>query len=82
MMLVEWELSLTSKNGGAHGYFPDAKKCWIITKAPKEERVRDAFKDTSINVTIEGHKHLGAELGSRSYASEYISEKVETCQVS
>ena len=47
-------------------------------KPPKEERVRGAFKDTPINVTTEGHKHLEAALGSRSYASGYISEKVET----
>ena len=44
----------------------------------KEERVKEAFKDTPVNVTTEGHKHLGAALGSRSYACEYISEKVDT----
>ena len=64
--------------GPGFGYSPNAKKCWIIAKPPKEERVRKAFKDTPINVTTEGRKHLGAAFSSRSYASEYISEKVET----
>ena len=60
------------------GYFPHAKKCWIIVKPPKEEWVREAFKDTPINVTTKGHKRLGATLRSRSYPSECNSEKVET----
>ena len=47
-------------------------------KPLKEERDREAFWDTPINVTIEGHEHLGAALGSISYANESISEKVET----
>ena len=34
------------------------------------------FRDTAINVTIEGHKHLGAALGSRSFLEEYVGEKV------
>ena len=32
---------------------------------------------TAINVTIEGHKHLGAALGSRSFLEEYVGEKVD-----
>jgi len=32
---------------------------------------------TVINVTIEGHKHLGAALRSRSFLVEYVGEKVD-----
>lgn len=60
------------------GYFPNDKKCWIIVKPEKEESVREAFKDTAINITTEGHKHLGAAIGSRSYQNEYFNEKVES----
>ena len=35
------------------------------------------FADRRINVTPEGHKHLGAVLGSRAFFEEYIREKVE-----
>ena len=49
------------------GYFPNAKKCWIIAKPEKEALVREAFKDTVINVTVEGQRHLGAVIGSRDY---------------
>ena len=35
------------------GYFPNYGKCWIIAKPAKEESVREAFNDTSINVTVQ-----------------------------
>ena len=35
------------------------------------------FRDTAINVTTEGHKHLGAALGSRSFLEEYDGERVD-----
>ena len=34
------------------------------------------FKDTAVNVTVQGQKHLGAVIGSREYLEEYVSEKV------
>ena len=58
------------------GYFPNAKKCWIISKKDKEESVKQVFKDTAVNVTVQGQKHLGAVIGSREYLVEYVSEKV------
>jgi len=38
---------------------------------------REVFGATAINVITEGHKHLGAALGSRSFLEEYIGEKVD-----
>ena len=49
----------------------------MITKSEKEDAAREVFGDTAINITTEGHKHLGAALGSRSYLEEYVGEKVE-----
>ena len=62
--------------GPDFGYFPNDNKCWIIAKPAKEESVREVFKETSINVTVQGQKHLGAVIGSREYLEEYVSEKV------
>lgn len=54
--------------GPDFGYFPSDRKCWIIAKpAAKEESGREAFKDMSINVTLQGQKHLGAAIGSKEY---------------
>ena len=56
--------------GPDFGYFPHAKKCWIISKEDKEESVKQVLKDTAVNVTVQGQKHLGAVIGSREYLEE------------
>ena len=66
-----------SSSGPALGYFPNAKKCWLITKPEKDEEARAVFGVTAINITTEGHKHLCLAFGSRSYFEEYVGEKVE-----
>ena len=58
------------------GYFPNNKKCWIIVKPEKEKDIREIFRETEINITVEGQKHLGAAIGSQQYRDEYFSEKV------
>ena len=58
-------------------YFPNAKKCWLIIKPEREQATKEVFRDTAINVPTEGHKHLGAALGSRSFLEEYFGEKVD-----
>ena len=55
---------------------PNDKKCWIITKPDRENIVKEAFKGTAINVTVQGHRHLGAAIGSREYVEEYVNDKV------
>ena len=61
-----------SKSGPALGYFPNAKKCWLITKPEREDAAREVFANTTINITSKG-----AVLGSRSFLEEYVGEKVE-----
>ena len=53
------------------------KKCWLLTKQGKEDAAREVFRDTAINISTQGHKHLGAILGSRTYVEEYVNGKVE-----
>ena len=67
-----------STRGPDFGYFPNDRKCWIIAKPAKEESVGEAFKETSINVTVQGQKHLGAATGSREHLEEYVSKRVSS----
>lgn len=62
--------------GPDFGYYPNGKKCWIITKPDRENIAREAFKETAINVTVHGQRHLGAAIGSREYVEEYVNDKV------
>ena len=52
------------------GYYPKAKKCWLLTKQGKENALREVFRDAAINISTQGQKHLGAVLGSRTYLKE------------
>ena len=38
--------------------------------------MKDAFKETDINVTVQGQRDLGAAIGSLEYVEEYVNDKV------
>ena len=38
--------------------------------------MNEAFKETAINVTAQGQRHLTAAIGSREYVEEYVNDKV------
>ena len=63
--------------GPALGYYPNAKKCWLVVKSEKLKEANDVFAGTGKNITNEGRKHLGAALGQRSYLEEYVGSKVK-----
>ena len=37
----------------------------------------EIFDGTGVQITTEGEHHFGAAIGSRSFAEEYVSSKVE-----
>lgn len=62
---------------GPHfGYFPNAKKTWLVVKEQFLDRARHHFSDTCVNVTAEGRPYLGAAIGSRPFIESYVSSKV------
>lgn len=36
--------------GPSMGYYPNTKKCWLVTKPEKENEAREVFGDTAINI--------------------------------
>ena len=63
--------------GPSYGYFVNAVKTWLITKEDTHTRELDIFKDTQIRITKEGKPHLRASLGTSSYITEFVKEKVK-----
>jgi len=59
--LLNWWLDVLSL-GPAVGYFPNAKKSWLIVKEKYVNEAENLFKGLSVNITTEGQKHLGAVL--------------------
>ena len=70
-----WDELLTA--GPALGYYPNAKKCWLVVKPEKLDDAKDVFAGTGISITTEGRKHLGAALGQRFYLEDYLGGKVK-----
>ena len=66
-----------SNIGPGYGYFPKPSKTWLIVKdEEKFYQAKEIFRGTSINITTEGHKHLGAVVGTESFRHEYVSSKI------
>ena len=69
--LREWCDGLNEK-GPSLGYYPNAKKCWLVTKPEKENEAMEVFGEKAIKISTQSQKHLGAVLGSRTYPEEYV----------
>ena len=73
--LRKWWDSLASA-GPVYGYHANAGETWLITKDTHFARASEIFADTHVNITSHGRPHLGAALGSREFADQYIADKV------
>ena len=74
--LKDWWDTIISE-GKKLGYFVNEGKSWLILK--KSSQLDDAinlFKDTSIKITTDGKRHLGAVIGTDAYRNNYMQEKV------
>ena len=63
--------------GPRYGYFPKATKTCIIVKPEFLESTRAIFQGSGVQVTANGQHHLGAAIGSRCFAEEYVAEKIK-----
>ena len=75
--LHKWWSGLQSL-GPSYGYFVNASKTWLIVKPEYLDVARELFKNTSIGITSEGRRHLGASIGSREFTTDYVNEKVKS----
>jgi hypothetical protein len=65
------------QEGIKYGYFVKPTKSWLILKdAGKLAECQELFKDSQINITVEGKRHLGTSIGTLQFKEEYINEKV------
>ena len=58
------------------GYFPKANKSWLIVKLEKYETAKGIFKDTNLNITNEGKRHLRSVVGTEEFRKEYVITRV------
>ena len=72
-----WDLLLVE--GGKIGFHVNAGKSWLIAKNDAVfNEASELFNGTSINITLDGQRHLGAVLGSNQFRSQYTTDLVST----
>ena len=74
--------------GPIYGYYPKPTKCILVSKPEYLERARTVFKgtnvevqsdgakDTGVELTVEGTRHLGAAIGTPGFKAQFIEKKV------
>ena len=71
--------NILNATGPKFGYQPNAKKTILIVKNEENfQLAKEIFKDTEVEITLSGERHLGAVIGSKKFREEYITKKVCT----
>ena len=68
---IWWKL--VEEEGKKFGYVVKPSKSWLILKHPESLQAAETlFADTSIQITTEGKRHLGAAIGTTEFKDSYI----------
>ena len=69
-----WDI--LASDGPAYGYFPNASKSILVVKERCYREALELFSDTSVVVTCNGARYLGAAIGSADFKENFVSTKV------
>jgi len=84
--LKTWFDLLLAK-GPIYGYYPKPTKCILVSKPEHADHARAVFKgtevdeggkDTGVEFTVEGTRHLGAATGTADFKAQFVKKKVST----
>ena len=62
--------------GWTNCYFPNPLKTCLIVKDTFYDSAVSIFQNSSVCVSVEGKRHLGAALGSPSFVASFVTQKV------
>ena len=69
------------EHGRKFGYFVNEAKSWLIIKNVDNcELAQHIFKESGIQITTSGKRHLGAAIGSEEFRIQYSREKISKWQ--
>ena len=74
--LKEWWDNINNF-GPSYGYHANAKKSWLVVKEAHYTSALSAFHGTNLNITTTGKPHLGAPLGTQSFVTQYVKDKID-----
>ena len=70
-----WDI--LASDGPAYGYFPNASKSILVVKERCYREAVELFSDTSVVITCNGARYLGAAIGSANFKENFVSTKVQ-----
>ena len=62
--------------GPKFGYFPKPKKTVLVVKNQHLAEATRIFENSGVKLTIEGHRHLGAAIGTNEFKKNYVKDKI------
>ena len=63
--------------GPDYGYFPEPSKTHLILKNPGLlAEAKELFAGDGVKITTEGHRHVGAALGTEEFKISYVQKKI------
>ena len=62
--------------GPSIGYYVNQRKSWLIVKEQYLEEAKTIFSDCNIEITSEGHSHLGAIIGNEIKKKKFMTAKL------
>ena len=65
------------QSGPDFGYYANAPKTWLIVKQEHFALANEIFADLGVQITVDGRRHLGAALRTRSFDETYVRNKVQ-----
>ena len=74
--LLWWDKLL--QFGPNFGYFPNPSKTCLVVKEVFYDAAVKMFRGSGISITVDGKWHLGGALGSPSFVTSFIKEKLST----
>ena len=63
--------------GQDYGYSANASKTWLVVRPEYLDQAKEIFAESGVQITAEGRRHLGAAVGTRSFAEAFVSTKVQ-----
>ena len=73
-------LPILETRGPAYGYYTNAAMSVLLVKPQFLNIAREVFADTALHVTADGHRHLGAGLGTEQYCNQYVAQVEQWCE--
>ena len=63
--------------GPKYGYYPKPEKTVLVVKEQYLAEANRLFENSRVQLTTEGHRHLGAVIGIDAFRDQYIREKIQ-----